>query len=48
MNEPLEIIHQDCEGWWFWIETWADRYGPYKSREAAETEFDRYCTEVLD
>lgn len=37
-----ETIHQDEAGWWFWDETWADRHGPYPTREAAEQELEGY------
>jgi len=41
-------IHQEGDSWYFWDETWAFRYGPYKTREEAERELDRYCKTVLN
>jgi hypothetical protein len=41
------IIHQDENAWWFYVETYADRAGPYGSYEEAAKELDRYCEEVL-
>ncbi len=34
-------------GWYFWIETWADRCGPYDTEAHATTEANRYVREVL-
>jgi hypothetical protein len=46
--EPINPVHQEGDGkWWFWIETWADRIGPYETKEQAESELTRYCQEVL-
>lgn len=33
-------------GWWFWDETWADRYGPYATREQAEDALERYAKQL--
>ena len=35
-------IHRDGS-WWFWIETWSDEEGPYKSREEAEEKCKEYA-----
>lgn len=42
-------VHQDeSDGqWYFWDETWANRYGPYDSRRKAEQRIDDYCRDVL-
>jgi len=37
------IIHEDTDGWYFWDETWCNRYGPYASRDQAAEELDKYC-----
>lgn len=37
----------DQPGWYFWIETWADRYGPYQTREECEVAFNKYCEAML-
>lgn len=42
-----EIVHEHEGKWYFWIETWADRNGPYDTREECQKELDRYCKEVL-
>lgn len=34
-------------GWYFWRETWADRSGPFDSRDRAERELSRYMNECL-
>lgn len=34
-------------GWYFWYETWADRSGPYSSRDQAELELSHYMTACL-
>lgn len=34
-------------GWYFWVETWADRCGPYATEAEARMELNRYCKEVL-
>lgn len=44
-QHPLQArdpIHQDDEGWWFWDETWSDRYGPFINEEAARHELKIY------
>ena len=38
-----DSVHQDEEGWWFWIETWADREGSFETEEAARHQLNRYC-----
>ncbi len=40
-------IHEEDGKWYFWIETWHDRYGPYETKEEAEANLRRYCKEVL-
>lgn len=34
-------------GWYFWDESWANRLGPYESKEEAEKMLNKYCDEVL-
>lgn len=45
----IDPVHKDDDDgeWYFWIETWADRYGPYINEDTARKEFERYCREVL-
>lgn len=40
-------VHHDDEGWWFWIETWADRRGPFETEAQARAELGRYVKEEL-
>lgn len=41
--EPQNPIHKDLDGkWYFWDETWADRYGPYNTEEEANEALERY------
>ncbi len=47
MLVKTDPVHCENGGWWFWIETWADRIGPYEDEITAHTELDRYCAEVL-
>jgi hypothetical protein len=42
-NDP---VHED-DGWWFWDETWAHRYGPYKTEANAREALRRYV-DALD
>jgi hypothetical protein len=35
-------IHSDEQGWYFWDETWVNKYGPFGSEAAARTELGRY------
>lgn len=45
--EWQDPVHQDYGAWWFWDETWGDRYGPYETEKQARAELRRYCDEVL-
>jgi hypothetical protein len=39
----IDPIHQDTQGgWYFWDETWADRIGPFQSRDIAERALKDY------
>ena len=40
-------VHEENGKWYFWDETWADRYGPYDSEEEAKEKFDTYVLEFL-
>jgi hypothetical protein len=35
-------IHEEEGKWYFWDETWADRYGPYTSETECRQELDKY------
>ncbi len=45
-NTP-DIIHQEDGKWYFWIESWHDRYGPYDTKEECEKQFKWYCENIL-
>lgn len=37
-------VFQDEDGkWWFWNETWSDKYGPYDSKNAVAKALYTYC-----
>jgi hypothetical protein len=42
-----DVVHQDKDGWYFWDETWANRQGPYRTKELAQSSLDYYCREYL-
>jgi len=41
----MNPVHQnETDGkWYFWDETWADRLGPYETKEAAEEACENYA-----
>ena len=41
--EAKDPVHQEEDKWFFWDESWVDRYGPYPSREFAECMCKHYC-----
>ncbi len=40
-------VHEENGKWYFWIESWHDRFGPYDTKEECEKQFDHYCKNVL-
>ena len=40
-------IHEDGGSWYFWTETWADRMGPFGSRDDAHAALRYYCDTEL-
>lgn len=40
--EPQDPIHEHDGKWWFWDEVWANRVGPYNSRQEASEALDKY------
>lgn len=42
-----KVIHEEGGKWYFWDETWADRCGPYESREQCQKALHDYCIQVL-
>lgn len=45
--ENLDLIFEENEEWFFWNETWSDKYGPYASKIKAEEELSWYMLETL-
>lgn len=41
--DAIEVTHQHEGKWWFWNETWSDRYGPYESKEEASKALFEYA-----
>jgi len=42
--ESANPVFQDDDGkWWFWNETWSDKYGPYESKERVAKALYTYC-----
>ena len=38
----MDPVEEDVTGWWFWDETWADRFGPYKNEEDVREALSMY------
>lgn len=47
MTEQADPVHEEKGKWYFWDETWADRYGPYDSEQKARTAMEKYSEETL-
>lgn len=50
IDEPFEncdLAGYTSPGWYFWDETITYCYGPYDTRELAQTGLVRYCKDVL-
>lgn len=43
----MNPIHSEKGKWYFWIETWADREGPFNTQREAEDAMWKYCKTVL-
>ena len=43
-KEPTDPVHFDPveHKWFFWDETWSDRYGPFETQEIAQEECTKY------
>ena len=46
-KQRIDPVHEFDGKWYFWDETWADRYGPYDNEDTCRKALDRYCKEVL-
>jgi len=46
-KKAKDIVHQEDGKWYFWDETWADRHGPFETKEEADKELDKYVKEYL-
>lgn len=45
---PPDPVEQDEDGkWWFWLETWADKIGPFESKEEVAETLKNYCFNEL-
>ena len=42
VHDPVHLNEEDNQ-WYFWMETWHDRYGPYESEGIARKALDEYC-----
>ena len=45
--ESPNPIHEEGGKWYFWDETWADRCGPFDTKEQAEAELGFYVRNIL-
>lgn len=44
---PDKVVHEE-DGWWFFYdETWSDRWGPFPSKDNARTACGFYCRKFL-
>ena len=39
----IDPVHEENGKWYYWLETWADRHGPYETEEIAREELSNYC-----
>jgi len=44
-NDP---VHNENGQWYFWDETWAERYGPYATEREARCTLESYAAQMLD
>ena len=42
----MDPVHFDGGCWWFWDETWADRYGPFEFEQEARDQLDEYTKQL--
>jgi hypothetical protein len=40
-------VHEDDDGWWFFDESWSERYGPFETEKECRDELKLYCIECL-
>lgn len=45
MTDPVKEYD---DGWYFWDETWAEQYGPYRTEAEAREELDDYVKNFLE
>ena len=45
-QQDVDPVHKDDNGWYFWDETWADKFGPYPTEELARETLAHYM-EIL-
>jgi hypothetical protein len=46
-TEEDRVVHYHDGSWWFWMETYSDRVGPYPTREVAVEALMTYIEEKL-
>lgn len=46
-NGRLNPVYKQDDNYFFFTETWTDSYGPFSTREEAETKLFEYCKTVL-
>lgn len=44
--ENAEFCGWTKPGWYFYDETWTQLYGPYLTKEIAETKLSQYCAHL--
>ena len=44
----MNPVHKEGGKWYFWIETWADREGPFKTQSDATEALKDYQKYILD
>lgn len=45
-GDPVRLCITDNK-WYFWDETWADKYGPFDTEEEARADLLKYCQDYL-
>lgn len=45
-NDPVHFVTED-DGWYFWDETWSDRFGPFHTELECRLAFAKYCIDFL-
>lgn len=43
ITEAPDPVFEENGAWFFWDETWGNKYGPYASKELAQSELQKYA-----